>query len=67
MQTPVRLVKKIFGQIFGRRIQVGKRLYIINHLMIEAVDDRLHHVAQIFEIEQQAGFVEFIASVTRIL
>jgi hypothetical protein len=62
VQTAVGFVVKIFGQIFCRRVQIGERLYLINHLMIQTVDDRLHHVTQIFEIEEQTGFVEFLAS-----
>ena len=68
LKPRVGLVIEILGQIFRRRIDHRERLNIVDHLVIEALDDVLHDLAQIFEIEQQAGLVEFLpASVTRIL
>src|SRR5208337_2930326 len=60
-QTAIRLVVKILRQIFRRWIDDGERLDIVDHLMVEAFDDVLHHFAEILEIEQQSGFVEFRA------
>jgi len=61
LELGIRLVVKILGQILRRRVHLCKRLQIVDHLMIEPLDDMLHHLAQIFEVEQQPSLVEFFA------
>ena len=40
----------------------GKRFHIIDHLMIEPLDGLLQDLAQILEVEQQSGLVQFLAA-----
>src|SRR5271154_5943489 len=58
-QPNVCLVIKILCQIFGRRIENGEGLDVVNHLVIETINGVLHDVFQILEIEQQSGLIEF--------
>ena len=62
MQPGVGLVVEVFGQVFRRRVQDFERLEIVDHLVVEPVDYRLHDLAQVLEIEQQPGPVEFAPS-----
>src|SRR5437762_8440994 len=43
LEASVGLVEEIFRQVFRRGIQSLEGLDVVHHLMIEAVDGRLHH------------------------
>src|SRR3954465_15296631 len=58
LEARIGLIEKVFRQVLGRWVQSLEGLDVVHHLMIKAVDDRLHHRLQIFEVEQQAGLVE---------
>src|SRR5208282_3586513 len=58
-QARVGFVVEIFREILGGGVEDGEGLDLVDHLVVETVDGVLHHVFQIFEIEQQAGLVEF--------
>src|SRR2546427_7601490 len=60
-KSTARFVVEIFCQVLRRRVQLRERLKIIDHLMIEPVNHMFQHLAQILEIEQQSGSVEFLA------
>ena len=49
---------KILGDVFGRGVDGGERLKIIEHLVVDAVNNGSQHVLHELEVEEQAGFVE---------
>ena len=57
-QMLVGFVVEILRQIFRGRFNYREGLDFVDHLVIETFDGVLHHIFQVFEIEQQAGFVE---------
>jgi hypothetical protein len=59
LQSGVRLVVKVFGKIFRRRIDRGERFDLVDHLVIETLNDVPHHFAQVFEIKKQARLIQF--------
>ena len=54
----VGLVVEIFGDVLGRGIEHGEGLEVVEHLVVDAVDDGAHHLLEQLEVEQQAGLVE---------
>jgi hypothetical protein len=58
MELFVGLIVEIFGNIFGRRVQRRKRLELVQHLVVDAVDDRSQHLLQKLEVEQQTAVIE---------
>ena len=52
------LVVEILGDVFGRGIERGEGLEVVQHLVVDAVDDRAQHVLEQLEVEEQSGFVE---------
>jgi hypothetical protein len=61
LETLIALVIKILGEVFRRRIEDGEGLDVIDHLVIEIVNDGLHDQLQFFEVQQQASVVELRA------
>src|SRR5215469_13904437 len=55
----VRFIVKIFRQVLGGRVDHREGLDVVDHLMIETLDDMPHDLAQILEIKEQTSFVEF--------
>src|ERR1039458_1895740 len=53
------LVIKILGQVLRRWVDRSKRLNVVDHLVIEPIDNVLHHFAKVFEIEQETSLVQF--------
>ena len=53
------LVVKVAGEVFGGRVELGEGLEVVDHLVVEVVDDGLQQILQQLEVEQQAGLVEF--------
>src|SRR5215475_13121773 len=58
-QARVRFVVKIFRQVLGGGVDHREGLDVVDHLMIETLDDMPHDLAQILEIKEQTSFVEF--------
>ncbi len=52
------LIVEVFGDILRRRIQLSKWFEIIQHLMIDALDHRAHHLLEQLEIQQKAGLIQ---------
>src|ERR1700722_838406 len=55
------LVVKIAGEVFGRGVERGERLEVVDHLVVEVFDDGAHDLLEQLEVEEQAGFVEVSA------
>ena len=67
-ELPVRLVVEILGHVLGRGVQHREGLQIVQHLVVDAVDDRAQHLLEQLEVQQQAGLVQLRAArVTRTL
>ena len=49
----VGLVEEIFRDIFGRWIQPDKRLKVVEHLVVDAVDHRAQHLLE--QLESRAA------------
>src|ERR1035437_735575 len=52
------LVVEVPGDVFSRWIEFGERLQVVEHLVVDALDDGAHHQLELFEVEQQAGRVQ---------
>ena len=64
----IRLIIKILGNVFRRWVEHREWLEVVQHLVIDAVDNRAEHLLKQLEVEQQASLVELApASVTRTL
>jgi AbrB family looped-hinge helix DNA binding protein len=57
----VTFIVEIFRQVFCRRIKRRKRFYVVDHLVIESIDDVPHDFAQVFEIKEQTRFVQIFS------
>ena len=54
-ELPVGLVVEILRDVLSGRVEHREGLEVIEHLMVDAVDDRAQHLLQQLEVEQQAG------------
>src|ERR1035441_1858233 len=52
------LVVEVFGDVLGRGIQDREGLQVVEHLVVDAVDDRTQHLVEQLEIEQEASLVQ---------
>src|SRR5258706_13587048 len=55
------LVVEVAREIFGRGVERGEWLEVVDHLVIEVVDDGAHDLLEQLEIEEQASLVEVFA------
>src|SRR5437868_10625974 len=58
LESGASLVIEIFREIFSRWIQRGEWSNIVDHLMIEALYHRLHHLFKLLEIEQKPSIIQ---------
>src|SRR5580704_19760484 len=61
MKLEFGFVVEVPGEVFGRGVERGEGLEVVNHLVVEVVDDGAHDLLEEFEIEEQAGFIEVFA------
>src|SRR5947209_7018076 len=54
------LLEEIMSEIFSRRIQVRERLKVVDHLVIQAIDNRAQQVLEQLEVEQKAGLIQML-------
>jgi hypothetical protein len=52
------LLVEVFSDVFGRWIQHRKWLELVEHLMVDAVDDRAQNLLEQLEVQQEAGGVQ---------
>src|SRR5262249_28448846 len=57
-----RLDEEIASEILSRRVRHLERLQVVQILMVKAVDDLVHRQLQIFEVKEQADFVELLSA-----
>jgi hypothetical protein len=55
------LLVEVAGQVFGGWIDGSERLQIVNHLMVQVLDDGTHNLFEQLEVEKEAGFVKVFA------
>jgi len=58
----VGVIEEISRQILSGWVQGGKGFQIIDHLMIEIIDDRSQQMLEFFEVQEQTRLVQFYAS-----
>src|SRR5580698_2797721 len=56
------LVIEVARKVLSRRIDRRERLKIVDHLVIESVYNRPHHLLQQLEVEQKPSFIKFFAN-----
>src|SRR5450631_879798 len=61
VQLAVGFIVKVAGQVFCRRVELDEWFEVIEHLVVDAVDDRTHDLLEQLEIQQQPGGVQFPA------
>lgn len=54
------LLEEVAREVFGRGVQGGKRLEVVDHVVVEIIDGGTEDVLELLEIEQEAGFVELL-------
>ena len=56
------LIEEVLRDVFSRRIQLDKRLKVVEHLVVDAVNDRAQYLLEQFEIQQQACLVQSVSA-----
>src|ERR1700722_7401469 len=44
LELPVGFIVKVARQVFRRRVQFDERLEVVEHLVVDAIDHRTHHL-----------------------
>src|ERR1035437_3424159 len=52
------LVVEVFGQVLGRGVENNEGLEVVEHLVVNALDDRAQQMLEQLEVQQQAGRVQ---------
>ena len=55
------LVVEVASEVFRRGVDSGEGLEVVDHLVVEVVDDGAHDLLEELEVQQKAGFVEVFA------
>ncbi len=57
------LLEEVTGEVFGGRVELlVEGLEVVDHLVVEAVDDGAHDLLEEFEIKQEAGVIKIGAN-----
>src|ERR1700759_5633378 len=59
VELAVGLIVKVARQVLCRWVELGEGLEVIEHLVVDAVDDRAHHLLEQLEVEEEPGGVQF--------
>src|SRR5216684_3785056 len=62
VELAVGLIVKVARQVFCRWVELGEGFELIEHLVVDAVDDRTHHLLEQLEVEEEPCGVQFPAS-----
>src|SRR5438270_141015 len=55
------LNEEVARKIFSRRIELGKGLEVIDHLVVQAIHDRTQQILEQLEVEEKTGLVQMLS------
>src|ERR1700723_3638994 len=61
LKLPVGFIVKVTRQVFRRRVELDEGLEVVEHLVVDAVDHRTHHLLEQLEVQQEPCCVQFPA------